>query len=706
MERVRVIGLSPLAGAVGLSLLFGFGGCAGETDSGRLTGPGAQVAAVGQELNISLELAGAQGDVSYNVAFDRQTVGNLRTVVRPDGSALVTFRPTGQDLGELVLSASARDGVGYAETEVPIEVRSTIGSATVPKFNRPQGEGTAIQTERDNCVELEVQIEDQDTSQVDIVQVPPLIEGGNLQPDGPGAAIWRWCPTPEQRAERSRYVLTLGADDRENPKTLKRYLIVLHDGEKLGCPGTAPVVEHTAVDHDTVNALEIRARVTDAEGLGGAPLVYFNANGRADPTQLRQLAQVTMQLESGDDRDGEWVARLPNPALQVDVGQPVPLEYLIIASDNDGRGNGCNHKTTETFAVQVTRPAVDGGQTLCEPCDADVQCGGEGDLCLTTGGIGETACFKGCASDTECPSGFYCSPEALTSVDGATGRQCVPENDVCEISECDDDRFEPNGQRDVALPLAAGENADLVMCPIGHLVSDEDWYKIELDTDSDVTVNLLGDVYPNMDLRLFDESGALVAASEDWGSTDSVTRCLPAGDYYARVYSAFAGENRYSLDLRTSPSNCPVAECTDDPFEDDDNAAEARLPDFEGFVYRATGNHICSGDQDYFKVYLFGDETVYGTLTFEQTTPTEDLDFLVYDEAGNLLTPCTADDFSGCSENGQSGTSNETFQFTAPSAQFYYVAVNGFDGAENDYDVCLSVEETDPNTGQVLCPSP
>lgn len=684
MERARVIGL----GAVGLLVL----GCAGETDSGRLTGPGPQVAAVGQELNISLELAGAQGDVDYSVGFDHQAAGVLDTVVRPDGSALVTFRPTGQDIGELMLKVSARDAVGYAETEVAIEVRSTIGAATVPRFNRPQGEGTAIQTEQDDCVELDILIDDQDTAAVDIVQVPPLIEGANLQPDGPGAAIWRWCPTPAQRAERSRYVLTLGADDRDNPKTLKRYLIVLHDGGKIGCPGSPPVVEHVAADHDSVKAVEIRARVTDAEGLGGAPLVYFTSTGRADPTRLKQLGQLTMQLESGDDRDGEWVARIPNPALAAGVGQPVPLEYLIIAGDNDGRGNGCNHKTTETFAVQVTRPEGGGGQPTCTPCDADIQCGDADDLCLATGGIGQASCFSGCASDAECGPGFYCSPAQLTSVDGATGRQCVPEDDVCEISSCDDDRFEPNGQRDIALALAPGANPDLMMCPIGHLASDEDWYKVELDTDSDVELALAGDVYPNMDLRLFDESGALVAASEDWGSTDSVSRCLAAGTYYARVYSAFAGENPYSLDLATSPGSCPVSECTDDAFEDDDDPAGARLPDFEGFVHRATGNHICTGDQDYFHVYLFGDETVYGTLTFEQTTPAEDLDFLVYDESGALLTPCTPDDLSGCTENGQSGTSNETFEFTAPTAGIYYVVVNGFDGAENDYDVCLSLE--------------
>ena len=123
------------------------------------------------------------------------------------------------------------------------------------------------------------------------------------------------------------------------------------------------------------------------------------------------------------------------------------------------------------------------------------------------------------------------------------------------------------------------------------------------------------------------------------------------------------------------------------------NPEQARLPDFEGFVYRATGNHICAGDQDYFKVFLFGNETVYGNLTFEQTTPNEDLDFLVYDESGALLTQCTAEDTSGCTDNGQSGTSNETFSFTAPDAQFYYVVVNGFDGAENDYDVCLAVQD-------------
>lgn len=685
MDRVRDIALfaAILAGA----------GCGGGADSGRLSDPGPQVAAVGQDLNITLELGAAQGQVDYSFDFDHAIVGDNHLVARPDGSALFTLRPTGQDLGDVVLHVSARDQVGFSELDIPIEVRSTVGSATLPRFNRPQGEGTAMEVKDNDCIEIEVEVDDQDTADVDIVQVPPLIEGGNLQKDGEGQAVWRWCPTPEQRAERDRYVLTLGADDRENPKALKRYLIVLHEGGKIGCPGAEPVIEHTPADYDGLQSIDIEAHVTDVEGLDGAPLVYFVAGDQV-PRSLGEMQQLTMELESGDDRDGQWVAHIPHPGLHMPAGQSVALSYIIVAGDNDGRGNGCNHQVKGSYSIKVSHPEGGEGAGLCEPCDADVQCGGEADLCMNAGTLSQSYCFTACDSDATCPSGFYCSPEPLTSVDGATGRQCVPEDDVCEVSSCPDDRFEPNGRASDALDIEPGTTSDLMMCPIGHLTNDEDWYHIPLEQDSDVSLVLNGDVYPNMDLRVFDAEGKLVAASEDWGSTDSIQRCLPAGDYYARVYSSFAGENAYSLDLTTSPGSCPISECVDDAFEDDDEPTQdgARVPDFEASVYRQPENHICAGDQDYYYVYLFGDETIYGTLTFEETTSSEDLDFLVYDGDGNLLIQCTADDLSGCTENGQSGTSNEDFEFTAPTEGEYYVVVNGFDGAENDYAICLSLD--------------
>jgi hypothetical protein len=697
MERVRgeLTGLcTPLA------LIIWVAACGGSADTGRLSDPGPQVAAVGQELTISLDLAAVQGQVAYDFEFDKSVAGPARIVARPDGSALFTFRPTGKDIGELSLRAVARDEIGAAETVIPISVRSTIGAATVPRFQRPQGEGTALEIAENDCVEVDILIDDQDTSSVDLVEVEPVIEGGTLQDLGGGEAVWRWCPTPAQRAERSRYVLTLGADDRENPKSLKRYLIVLHDGEKLGCPGTAPSLTHAAADHESLDSIEVRADVTDTEGLAGAPLVYFFV-GDQFPTKLDQAEQLTMSLLSGDDRRGEWVAHIPNPALDAPAGQSVSLTYAIVVNDNDGRGNGCDHVTTERFTVKVIPPEPTTGLGACEPCDADVQCGGPGDLCLSAGSFTESFCFTSCDSDDDCGSGFYCSPEPLTSVDGAEGRQCVPEDDVCEVVTCEDDRYEPNGRAAAALAIEPGLTDELMMCPIGHLASDEDWYKIELTEDSEIELELSGDVYPNLELRLFDANGLLVAASEDWGSFDSISRCLPAGEYYARVYSNFAGENPYTLELSTTPGTCPVAECIDDAFEDDDSLEEGdhRIPDFEGSVYRQPSNYICTGDQDWYYVFLFGGETIYGTLEFEQTTPNEDLDFLVYDGTGLLLTPCTPDDLSGCTENGQSGTSNETFEFTAPGeGGDFFIVVNGFDGAENSYGICLGLN--DP----ALCP--
>ena len=669
--------------SIGFSMAFGLLACSSSADSDRLIVDARKVAAVGEEAVLEVQLAEVTGQVDYSFSFDQDVFGDADIKVRNDGSGVFTFRPIGKDIGNLVLTVAATDGLGFAETTVDVEVRSTVGLASMPRFRRPLGEGTSLAVEQDDCVEVEVLIDDQDTADVEISQVAPLIEGATLQDDGAGAAVWRWCPTDAQRAERDRYVLTLGADDGENPQALKRYLVVFDTPGKLGCPGQLPSVKHTAEDSATLDSIRVIAGISDTEGLKAAPLVVLGEG--------RSAVQYTMILESGDSRNGQWAATLPNPVLDETIGTVRELAYTIVVEDNDGLGSDCDNQVKENFSIEVTKPNDGPVLDYCAPCESDLQCGGDKDLCLEAGVLGVASCAIACDDDSDCQTGSLCSPEDVESVNGRKGRQCIPENDLCIIERCADGTLEPNDSRTEAAPLSPGTVENLKICPIGHLAADEDWYELNLETDSDVDFGINADIYPNLDIRIFDDAGILVAASEDWGSTDSVSRCFPQGKYHARVYSAFAQESSYSLNFAPSPSACAVSECTADPFEDDDNADQARLPDFEGSLYQAGGNSICTGDQDWIKVYLFGDESIYGTLTFEQTLETEDLDFLVYDEAGNLLINCTADDASGCTQNGQSGDSNESFQFTATTAQFHYVVVNGFDGSENSYDICLSL---------------
>jgi hypothetical protein len=182
----------------------------------------------------------------------------------------------------------------------------------------------------------------------------------------------------------------------------------------------------------------------------------------------------------------------------------------------------------------------------------------------------------------------------------------------------------------------------------------------------------------------------------DEGSRDRLSACVPAGTYFVRAFSYFAGENRYALSWSAAPGACAEEDdwwttCWDDDAEDDDGAGGARWTDLNQEVVRSQDNQICSGDDDWYQVYLYDGEVLHATLAFAVDGPGQDLDFHVVDADGSDLTPCSVDDPSGCSDNGQSGGAGEAIEFTAAAEGSYYLVVRGWDGAENSYDLCASL---------------
>ncbi|HEU5058308.1 MAG TPA: PPC domain-containing protein, partial [Kofleriaceae bacterium] len=183
------------------------------------------------------------------------------------------------------------------------------------------------------------------------------------------------------------------------------------------------------------------------------------------------------------------------------------------------------------------------------------------------------------------------------------------------------------------------------------------------------------------------------------GSDDRLSACLPAGTYYLRAFSFFAGQNRYSVSWSASPGVCAEEDdwwstCWDDGGEEDDGAGGARWVDLDQPVHRDDGNQICSGDDDWYQLYLYDGEVLRATLAFDLTGPGQDLDFHVLDESGTDLTPCSVEEPSECSENGQSSGPGEEIEFTAAAEGTYYLVVRGWAGAENAYDLCASLSET------------
>lgn len=135
----------------------------------------------------------------------------------------------------------------------------------------------------------------------------------------------------------------------------------------------------------------------------------------------------------------------------------------------------------------------------------------------------------------------------------------------------------------------------------------------------------------------------------------------------------------------------PAPMCVDDSQEEDDSAAQARVVDLDLGTYDSNDNAICSLDDDWYEVFMYAGETLHATLAFTQSSADEDIDILIY-QAGANLSGCSENEPWLCdSQNGQSGTSNERLAWPIATTGVYHLVVRGWDGSENDYDICVGL---------------
>jgi hypothetical protein len=664
---------------------------------------GDQIAQVGVELRVELVATDPNGDrLDFGFHGDDPRIDQAATIARtPSGVGVFRWTPLAADVGAHYVDFTASDGAHTTTTTVLIDVRSAIGGASAPVFRQPLGTGTTLDLSVRQCLDISVVVDDQDSATVDIAQEEPLIEGALLQPGAGLTAAWNWCPSPAQIAAQDRYTLALSANDGDNPKTIKNYLIVLRAPNRE-CPGAAPVIAHTPTDATTINNLTVDATITDDLDLKRPPLFYYAATPPASPPDLGAMTQLSMLLIDGDMKHGVWAADVPNPVATLPTGATAHLYYVIVADDDDDPMGTCDHTTqapaTGTYAMQVTNPGGTGTAGLCDACTADVQCGGGGNLCARVGAANDSFCLKACAGPADCATGFTCSATAITSVDGTAGKQCVPDTGSCTGGgTCHDDAHEDDDSRTqvaTAAGLAIGTFSG-TSCPLpGGQDDDEDWFPIVITADASITLTLTGGAATDLDLGLYASDGTPVISSTGLTSTETVTTCLTAGRYYARVYSWGQAENPYTLAYSKTAQSC-AATCTDDSHEPDDSALQARATTYP--TTTSTGNMICAGDDDWYEVLLFDADKLVVDLTFAQATSSEDLDLHLINPAGTDLTPCTEANPATCTvAHGQSADANEHLEWTiasgCASGCYYDVVVRGWDGATNHYDIKIDIQ--------------
>jgi len=676
-----------------------------------------QVVGVGRELALVLIGADSDGDdLFYSFSSDVPDIRSRATITtRPDGFGMFRWTPMAADVGTWFFDFSVTDG-GHTTTEtVRIEVRSAVGVDGAPSFVKPEGGGYFLDLAAgETCVELDIVVSDQDSASVTIAEENPTIEFANLQSTSGLTARWSWCPKEQQIEAEDRYVLLLSADDGTTKSIRPPYVIALGKDDKPDCPGTPPAISHSPEDKDTIVALKIPFTVSDDLGLKSDPLFFYSTTSPGSPPDLGSMVMAnTVRLTSGTMQNGTWSADVPNPVAALPEGTSKTLYYVIVAQDNDDANGDCDHVTQApadgAYQATITNPGGEGGAGLCEPCTDDVQCGDADDLCVLVGATGGFYCFRSCSSPTDCPVDYMCSASEITSVDGATGRQCVPISNDCSDpgggDTCADDMYEDNDTREEAQlnpVLNPGTYTNMVSCPAAA-GDDEDWYRIETTGDARIDLTLTGGALSDLDLRLTDASGGAIQSSMTGSSNESISECVPAGTYYVRVFAWSVGgellENAYTLTYDGTSEVCGAETCTDDAFEEDDDWWNARFIDFFDFPFTSTMNSICSGDDDWYTFSMVDGDTLVVDLVFEQTGSDEDLDLHHLNEDLVDLTPCVEDPFSGCgAEQGQSASSNEHYEYTlddpgctVDSQCVQYIYVHGWDGAENLYDITLTL---------------
>jgi len=265
-----------------------------------LLGLSDQVAVVGQQFVLELDGVDPDGDnLAYTVDTDIKLDSATMTQT-PTGKGIFRWTPIASDVGLHNFDFTVTDG--SHDTTITIEINVRPASGGVPVFRQPLGAGTVVNLASQPCVMVNIVVEDQDTAQVTIAEEEPTIAGAMFDQIDGTTAMWRWCPSAAQVAQSDRFTLQLSADDADNPKTMKSYVIVISGG------GGAPSLVINEVDYDNIG--------TDSSEY----LELFNPSGSST-----SLAGVSVVLVNGATNSEYGIIDL-SPLGSLASGQ-----YLVIA---------------------------------------------------------------------------------------------------------------------------------------------------------------------------------------------------------------------------------------------------------------------------------------------------------------------------------------------------------------------------------------
>ena len=234
-----------------------------------------QVATVGSELVVMIDASDDSGEkIEYGVHADLSLQGTAMMTKTPAGMGVFRWTPLAEQIGTHTFDFTATDSNGTTTVTIQIDVRAAVGAA--PIFRQPLGTGTVLNLAQNPCTDVDIVVEDQDSPMVAIAQEDPAIDGGMLTIVDGLTATWHWCPTAQQVAASNRYTLVLSADDGDNPKTIKNYVLVVGSGTTQQSKLVINEVDYDMVGTDNAEYVEIKNAGTASANLAGLRLALVN----------------------------------------------------------------------------------------------------------------------------------------------------------------------------------------------------------------------------------------------------------------------------------------------------------------------------------------------------------------------------------------------------------------------------------------------
>jgi hypothetical protein len=209
-------------------------------------------------------------------------------------------------------------------------------------------------------------------------------------------------------------------------------------------------------------------------------------------------------------------------------------------------------------------------------------------------------------------------------------------------------------------------------------VDTNDYYKFNVGTQSNFSLSLTG-LSADADVELLNSSGIRIAISQNCGTTsESITRQLSAGTYYARVYP-YSGDTTYGLSLNAT-AVAPV-----------DNAGNTLATARNVGTLTATqsfSDWVGSADiDDYYSFNV----TTPSNVNLNLTGLSADVDLYLLNSSGTVI-----------SSSAAGGTTSESIT-SQLSAGTYYARVNRYSG-DTTYGLSLNATAVAPvdNAGNTL----